>query len=249
MIVCDKCMTNPADLGTIYVEVAGNRQGIDICRECFRKMFSDIEVARKAFCAQVNFDKDEPKAKMPAKPEPEFTALERQRGISDFHPREVTVGRMTWMAENLVLSDGGEGIYHDDGNQEVYYTYDAAVRIAGKIPGWHLPDREEWYNLTLSADARNDPGNLLASSTNTSGMSIKLSGSISRKFLATAATRGYPSLSLYEYGFAARFWSSDENLDSSDEAWYRYFDKSGYFNTFTGDKSEGMFSVRLVKDS
>ena len=129
MIVCDKCMTNPADLGTIYVEVADNRQGIDICRDCFRAMFSGIEVARKAFCAQVNFDKDdrgdiedkllaEKNSEMlkdaPTKPKRESTAFERQRSISDFHPREVVIGRMAWMAENLVLADDGKGICRDN---------------------------------------------------------------------------------------------------------------------------------------
>lgn len=235
MIICDKCMTNPADLGTIYVEVANNRQGIDICRDCFRAMFSGIEVARKAFCAQVNFD-DGPKAKMQAEPEPEFTAFERQRSISDFHPREVAIGGMTWMAENLVLADDGDGIYRDNGNQEAYYTYDAAVRIAGKIPGWHLPSKDEWHHVVACYDV----DNLLSSGTNRSGMSIKLSGSI------TKATKG--SLTLYEYGMTARFWSSNANVDHPADAWYLYFDKTD-FEKFTGSKSVNMLSVRLVRDT
>lgn len=240
MIVCDKCMTNPADLGTIYVEVAGNRQGIDICRDCFRKMFSGIEVARKAFCAQVNFDKDESKAKMPAKPERESTAPERQRCISDFHPREVVIGGITWMAENLILTDDGEGIYRDDGLQEVYYTYDAAERIAGKIPGWHLPRMDEWYHVVACYNV----DNLLSSGTNMSGMSIKLSGSIAKDLTKATSV----NLTLYEYGMTARFWSSNENVDRPTDAWYRYFDKTD-FEKFTGSKSENMLSVRLVRDT
>lgn len=255
MIVCDKCMTNPADLGTIYVEVAGNRQGIDICRDCFRAMFSGIEVARKAFCAQVRFDEDdrgsvekkllaEKNREMlkdaPTYPEQESTAPERQRCISDFHPREVTVGGMTWMAENLILTDDGEGIYRDDGLQEVYYTYDAAERIAGKIPGWHLPRMDEWHHVVACYDVNN----LLSYGTNRSGMSIKLSGSIAKDL--TKATSG--NLTLYEYGMTARFWSSNENVDRPTDAWYRYFDKTD-FEKFTGSKSENMLSVRLVRDT
>lgn len=263
MIVCDKCMTNPADLGTIYVEVAGNRQGIDICRDCFRAMFSGIEVARKAFCAQVNFDKDdrgnieekllaEKNSEMlkdaPTKPERESTAFERQRSISDFHPREVAIGRMAWMAENLVLADDGEGIYRDDGNQEAYYTYDAAVRIAGKIPGWRLPNKDEWDSMIRYVNACQDVGQLLVgqlldSGTNASGMSIKLAGSMSRISTPTATNR-----TLYEYGVSARFWTSDENLDLPSDAWYRYFDK-GDFREFSGNKSVNMLSVRLVRDT
>lgn len=247
MIVCDKCMTNPADLGTMYIEIAGVRQGVDICRECFRKMFSDIEVARKAFCVQVNFDKDDP-----GSVEKELLAEKNREMLKDvpsringmvmpqFMPSEVVIGNQTWMAENLKVDDGKGGIYHNEDNGEVYYTFEAAKRIADTLHGWHLPTRDEWDTMMRVATE------LLASGTNTSGMSIKFSGSVERNLTASTAIN---DLRLYEYGTSVRLWTSDENVDLPSDAWYRYFDKSDDFREFSGDKSKNMFSVRLVKDT
>ena len=246
MIVCDKCMTNPADLGTIYVEVAGNRQGIDICRECFRKMFSDIEVARKAFCAQVNFDKDDR-----GSVEEELLAEKNREMLKDvpssingmimpqFMPSEVVIGNQTWMLENLKVDDGKGGIYHNADNGEVYYTFDAAKRIADGITGWHLPSRDEWNTLIEVTDTYEDNEPLMASGTNTTGLTVKLVGS---KITALNAPV------YYECGKVARFWSSDEEQDYPD-AWYKYFDPtSGGKCEFIGPKDNGL-SVRLVKDT
>lgn len=71
---------------------------------------------------------------------------------------EVTIGTQTWMAKNLAIDDGGEGIFIFDNlsannvnfGTQYYYTYDAAERIAASIEGWHLPSSNEWRNVLLA---------------------------------------------------------------------------------------------------
>ena len=69
---------------------------------------------------------------------------------------EVTIGDNTWTATDLDVDDGGEGIYHVDGR--VFYTWDAAKRVAESIPGWHLATYDEAYSIEGSGTA--DPLNL-----------------------------------------------------------------------------------------
>lgn len=67
----------------------------------------------------------------------------------------VQIGNQIWMSENLQVDDGGEGIAviqsvvangYEFGPQ-TYYTYDAAIRVANTIEGWHLPTQEEFNIL------------------------------------------------------------------------------------------------------
>lgn len=58
---------------------------------------------------------------------------------------EVTIGTQTWMAKNLAIDDGGEGITIINNNY--YYTRDAARRIAETVNGWHLPSQSEFNSL------------------------------------------------------------------------------------------------------
>lgn len=260
MIICDNCMKNQADLGTMYIELAGVRQGVDICRECFKKLFSDLDEVKKAFCVQVKFDDDERgsiEEKLLAEKNREML-----KGVAtwtdatimpEFTPDTVITGNQVWMAYNLQLDDGGEGIFHNPDNHETYYTYDAAKRIADKLHGWHLPNIEEWDRMIRDANAADDAGKLLASGSNTSGLSITLVGSRgaegdfkSAKTLS-GVDIGYNEF--YEVGRTARFWTSVENDDDPECAWYRYFDRGPHnAMVFTGPKSSGL-SVRLVMDN
>ena len=53
---------------------------------------------------------------------------------------EVTYDGYTWTADYISVDDGGEGIYNDQG---IYrYTQEAAIRVAGNIPGWSLISSE-----------------------------------------------------------------------------------------------------------
>ena len=66
------------------------------------------------------------------------------QALKDFNPKIVTIGNRVWMQENLAIDDGGDGIYYNKANNQYYYTWDAAMRVAKSIPGWHLPSAEEW---------------------------------------------------------------------------------------------------------
>ena len=65
----------------------------------------------------------------------------------------VQIGDQIWMSKNLAIEDGGEGISTSTRNYgqgdvvEHYYTWDAAVRVADSIQGWHLPSQEEYETL------------------------------------------------------------------------------------------------------
>lgn len=69
---------------------------------------------------------------------------------------EITIGNQIWMAKNLAIDDGGEGIStreltnvngYNLGTQ-YYYTEAAAERIANSIQGWHLPTKAEVDTMT-----------------------------------------------------------------------------------------------------
>lgn len=57
----------------------------------------------------------------------------------------INAGSKVWTSENLNIDDGGDGIYHEDGN--TFYTYDAAMRMCSKLKNWRLPTLDEWQAL------------------------------------------------------------------------------------------------------
>ena len=70
---------------------------------------------------------------------------------------EMKVGDFVILAENLNIDDGLGGIAVSDEHPEYgrYYTWDAAVRVARKIKGWHLPTAEE--AIAMNNEAHKDP--------------------------------------------------------------------------------------------
>lgn len=100
------------------------------------------------------------------------------------HP--IKIGNQLWSSKNLSVDDGGDGIYRNEYNGEVMYSYDAAIRIVNQLPGWHLPSMDEWKDLitccggyTLAGDKlKSDVGwNGNANGTNEIGFSVKPHGS------------------------------------------------------------------------
>ena len=166
------------------------------------------------------------------------------RACAEFSPKTVTIGDRVWMKENLKLSDTNGGIFFNKDNGEVYYTWDAAKRIADAIPGWHLPTRNEWDAMINDI---HDYATILFSKY---GLSLTLTGSRIDENAGEPDSVN-PSNNFYDVGYATRLWTADLYKDKS--AWYRYFDSSnggqlGGQLDFHGPKSSGL-SVRLVKDA
>lgn len=143
------------------------------------------------------------------------------------------IGNQVWMSDNMAVTDGGDGIYRNTTNGEYYYTWDAAKRIADKIPGWHLPSVEEWDEL-VNATGR-DAANLLAKSWNGD-----------RKgswFAAVPAGHWYNGFN--NVGSVAYFWTSES--DGMNGAWYGCIDTDTKAYKEVASHCVGL-SVRLVKD-
>ena len=66
-----------------------------------------------------------------------------------------TISGQTWMAVNMSGDDGLGGIssytWDNDWGTQYYYTLSAAKRIAASMyPGWHVPTKDEWNNLSAA---------------------------------------------------------------------------------------------------
>ena len=164
----------------------------------------------------------------------------------------VKIGDQEWTTVNLRLDDGEEGIYVDCYTGETYYTWDAAMRVAGKIPGWHLPTREEWEKLVKFCDveARKNLSSACAGETlkSTSGWYNGGNGTDSFGFNGKPSGLYSPGDSRVNFGGDyGRFWSATPYGTSG--AYSRSLYCSGsYFYESYDDRSDG-FSVRLLKDT
>lgn len=142
---------------------------------------------------------------------------------------DVKVGNQIWMAKNLDINDGGEGIYFNQDNGEYYYTWEAAKRIADKIPGWHLPSRDEWVELLTVVETNS----LLQEGYWRSRFDVKPTGYWNETFIANRTT--------------TNFWSSSIDETCESNAWRIYMSNTPYSSWESRHKTLG-FSVRLVKD-
>ncbi len=148
-----------------------------------------------------------------------------------FNETEVKIGNQVWMNKNLNVGDGGEGIYFNKDNGEYYYTWEAAKRLADKIPGWHLPSREEWNELVEATG--NDAASLRAKSwegTDEYGFSAVLAG---------RWINGFHNVRSY-----ANFWAAEPH---GSRAWGRYINADSSVGECHYCQHYGL-SVRLVKD-
>lgn len=179
--------------------------------------------------------------------------------------RTVTIGGVTWLAENLDFkfsgcNIGGSGTpitpnawYYD--NDEATYGIDGTKKcgllynwLACKLlndnrsnlcPGWHVPTTSEWDALATAVGGSSTAGTKLKSTTGWSSGN----GDDSYGFAAFPDGNRY-SDSFYSLGSAAYFWTADENSSS---ACGRTFNTGASMNSNNYNKTDA-FSVRLVKD-
>ena len=160
---------------------------------------------------------------------------------------EVTIGTQTWKNKNLAIDDGQGGIYTQNVNYgqgnvtEYYYTWDAAVRVAATVQGWHLPTTAEWDTLATSVGGTDVAGTKLKSTTGWSSGN----GTDDFGFSALPAGRQIAG-SFYNLGSNAYFWTANE--PSSLYGYNRYFDTAASMYSSNSYKTY-RYSVRLVKDS
>jgi uncharacterized protein (TIGR02145 family) len=162
----------------------------------------------------------------------------------------ITIGNQIWTSKNLAIDDGGEGITIIDNvtangvnfGTQYYYTWDAAVRVANSITGWHLPTKDEWITLRNYAGGESVAGTKLKS---TSGWN---SGNGTDNYGFNVLPVGYCWLNdLKSLGSQDSFWTCTE--DGAANAKYCYFVTSPYFIDSSLGKTNYNISVRLIKDS
>jgi uncharacterized protein (TIGR02145 family) len=158
----------------------------------------------------------------------------------------VTIGSQTWMSKNLAFDDGQSGIYTQTVNYgqgsvtEYYYTWEAAVRIAASIDGWHLPTWDECD--TLCTTVGSPSGTKLKS---TYGWS---SGNGTDNYGFTALPSGvYYQGTFYDFSTWTSFWTSSKSTDIS-QAYTLGFDTGTTRIGGSYDVTAGC-SVRLIKDA
>lgn len=165
--------------------------------------------------------------------------------------RTVTINGVTWLVENLDY--GSDGIYYNN-DESTYgwnglkygklYTWAEAVAAANAIPGWHLPSDDEWAALANAVGGTSVAGTKLKSTTGWS------EGNGTDDFGFAAFPAGYKysyTGSFYNLGSRTYFWTATEF--SSTAARSRYFDTDASMHSYNYNKTDFVFSVRLVKDS
>ncbi|WP_295055260.1 FISUMP domain-containing protein [uncultured Fibrobacter sp.] len=181
--------------------------------------------------------------------------------------RTVTIGGVTWLAENLDYKFSGCGIggggtpttpnawYYN--NDEATYGIDGvrkcgllynwyAVKLLNDnrsdlIPGWHVPTNDEWTALANAVGGTGVAGTRLKAAN--VDWATSWGGTDDYGFGVLPA--GYYDGSFSLVGSYAYFWTITE---SGDSAYLRYFGTGATMFQNTYSKYHG-FSVRLVKDS
>jgi len=162
--------------------------------------------------------------------------------------KTVQIGENIWMAENLAYPIGGR-YYNDDPEYgkkyRLLYDWDSAINACP--PGWHLPNNEEWMEVSLRCCRicrRLERKGLLPA--------YEKAEELNLDFGFAAQAGGFGKIRNGEESFSTvgrhgYWWSlSDEN------GWYAYywgldFDKC-CLKKNASSKKLSLFSVRCVKD-
>jgi len=158
--------------------------------------------------------------------------------------KTVTIGGVTWMAENLNCATNNSWCYDDDNsNCTKYgrlYTWEAANTACPS--GWRLPDTADWRRLVAVAGGSSIAGRKLKS---TSGWNSNGNGTDEFGFSALPGGAGNTGGSFRSAGSSGYWWSGTES--GSVNAWNRGmgYDRDNV-NEGTSVKGNG-FSVRCVR--
>jgi len=177
-----------------------------------------------------------------------------QDSIMDFdsnYYRTVTIGRQTWMAQNLNVTHDASGkkiashcFYRDTNYCKIYgrlYSWESVMNgselksTQGICPdGWHVPSDGEWYELIKQAGSINKAGKFLKKDGD-SGFNVIMSGNYN------------PDLDVFNYiDRQAYFWSSTSyNVHA---AWMRHFGVNLKNVNRSTVQKHYCFSVRCIKN-
>ncbi len=191
--------------------------------------------------------------------------------------RVVTIGRQTWMAENLRttrfrtgdkipttnpadLNISGESnpLYQwayegDEKNAAVYgrlYTWYTVIDTLGLCPdGWHVPEREEWAVLAEHIGGAESGGGRLKEKGTAHWLEPNTGANDTTGF--TALPGGYRGFNgdFFFLGHSGIWWSSTESDHGKGSAWIRSLNRysSSFYLSFTFNVASG-FSVRCIRD-
>lgn len=137
-----------AGVGITAVQCDGKTNQKTVIEPCGESVSVDESLAKLKELSGV----DEPVLK-----EGDIGVLNTDGWVSSQKAIEMTVGNFVILAKNLDIDDGLGGIAVSDEHPEYgrYYTWDAAVRVARKIKGWHLPTVEE--AIAMNNEAHKGP--------------------------------------------------------------------------------------------
>lgn len=164
---------------------------------------------------------------------------------------EVIIGTQTWMAKNLDVDDGLGGIYaYDDNEANVatygrLYTWDAAMRVAASIDGWHLPTDAEWTTLTTYLGGTSIAGGKLKETGYAHWKIPNIGATNETGFTALPGGNRYNG-SFYNIGGSGNWWSATKV--NATNVWSRYMFYNANIVGRSSINKEMGFSVRLVKD-
>lgn len=155
-----------------------------------------------------------------------------------------------WTCESLQAAQGSavffnfdEATYGRNGkNYGRLYKWNDAMAVANRVPGWHLPTKEEWNTLANSVGGSSVAGTKLKSNTGwRSG-----NGTDDYGFSVFPAGRRYSS-SFINVRDDVYFWTSTES--SSTDAYFPNFSNRESMSVWSDDKSKCYCSIRLIKDA
>ena len=183
------------------------------------------------------------------------------RAQSQFNPRSTQIGDMIWMTENLRIPHRDAQCfkgYDYQGRHWTYenmcqkfgrlYTIEAALEIADRIPGWHLPSDEEWSELERLLGM--SESEVTKTKWRAPGMALKMQQGSMDSDLRILQHGGsinhhgkYSSVPEYTY-----YWSS--SAASEDEYWCRGFlsTSTKVYRDYKYNNRHCRYYVRLVKD-